>query len=314
MAEDYYKMLGVSKNASKEEIKKAYRKLAMKYHPDKNKGDKEAEETFKKINEAYAVLSNAEKRKQYDMYGAEGFSRRFSQEDIFRGFDFNTVFKEFGLGDIFGGDIFSGLFGRGGQRGGRRSYSYGFQDPFGQAGGFSRQRGPARHAETDLRITLEESVFGAKKRISLDSGSGVETLDISVPAGVTDGQKLRLRGKGPLDPASGERGDLYCKIVIEPHERFKRRGRDLILDLEVKLTDIVLGGTLRIATLDNNRIDLKIPPNSKVGCMLRVKGKGVPDKGGKNPGNLLVRLKVRLPSRLNKRQKELFEQLAKEGV
>jgi curved DNA-binding protein len=308
MAENYYRVLGVSKNASKDEIKKAFRKLALKYHPDQNKDNKEAEEKFKKINEAYAVLSNDEKRKQYDMFGAEGFSKRFSREDIFRGFDFNGTSKEFGIGDLFGSSFFSDIFG-GGRRSGRRSSSsYGFQDPFG--GG----NPPPQRAETELQVSLEDVVSGAKKRVSLDTGSGVETIEISIPKGIEDGQKMRLKGKGPMDPFSGQRGDLYCKITISPHPVFKRKGNDLVTEKEVKLTGLVLGGKIRITTIDNQQIDLKIPTNSKNNCMLRIKGKGIPGSKGKPAGNLLVRLQAQLPGPLDETQKKLFEELAKTGV
>jgi curved DNA-binding protein len=323
MAEDYYRVLGVSKNASKDEIKKAFRKLAMKYHPDKNKDNKEAEEKFKKINEAYAVLSNGEKRKQFDMFGAEGFSKRFSQEDIFRGFDFNGIFKDMGFGDVFGRSFFSDTFGGGRRSRGRSSSSFGFQDPFGGGGpgGFSQQgftRGggtpPPQHAETELQVCLEDVISGAKKRVNLDTGSGVETIEISIPKGIEDGQKMRLKEKGPMDPFSGRRGDLYCKIKISPHPLFKRNGNDLITEKEVRLTQMVLGGKTRITTIDNQQIDLKIPPNSKNNCTLRIKGKGIPGSKGKPAGNLLVRLQALLPGPLDETQKNLFEELAKTGV
>ena len=320
MAEDYYKLLGVSKNATKDELKKAFRKLAMKYHPDKNKDDKSAEEKFKKINEAYAVLSNDEKRKQYDMFGAEGFSRRYSQEDIFKGFDFGNIFKEFG----FGNDIFSTIFGRSGRRsGGKRSSSYGgFQDPFGgmggmgNMGGFNRGGGSysPQPAETQLQITLTDAILGAVKRISLDTGSGVETLDINIPTGIEEGQKLRLKGKGPIDPMSRQRGDLYVKITIAPHPIFKRKGNDIIVEQEVKLTEMVLGGRVRVTTPDNKTLEMKIPPSSKNGSMLRLKGKGVPGTKGKPDGNLMVRLSAKLPDKVDDTQKKLFEELAKTGL
>ena len=322
MAEDYYRTLGVNKNASKDEIKKAFRKLAMKYHPDKNKDNKEAEEKFKKINEAYAVLSNDEKRKQYDMFGAEGFSKRFSQEDIFRGFDFNGIFKEFGIGDMFGRSFFSDVFGGGRRSRGRSSSSFGFQDPFASGpGGFSQpgftQEGGTpspQHAETELQVNLEDVVYGAKKRVNLDTGRGVETIEIAIPKGIEDGQKMRLKGKGPMDPFSGQRGDLYCKIKISPHPVFKRKGNDLITEKEVKLTEMVLGGKTRITTIDNQQIDLRIPPNSKNNCTLRIKGKGIPGSKGKPAGNLLVRLQALLPGALDGTQEKLFEELAKTGI
>lgn len=324
MAEDYYRLLGVSKNASKEELKKAFRKLAMKYHPDKTKGDKASEEKFKKINEAYAVLSNDEKRKQYDMFGAEGFSKRFSQEDIFKGFDFKNIFSDIGIGDIFGGrggSFFSDLFGGGRKSRGRRSSSYssGFDNPFGSQGGFSQggqqysSRAPQR-SETELHINLEDVVSGAKKRISLDTGSGVETMDITIPKGIEQGQKLRLKGKGAADPFSGQRGDLYCKIIIDPHPVFKKKGNDLIMEKAVKLTEMVLGGKVRITTIDGNEIELKIPANSKNNAMLRIKGRGIPGTKGKPDGNLLVCLQAKLPGRVDENQQRLFEQLAETGI
>jgi curved DNA-binding protein len=326
MAEDYYKLLGVNKNATKDEIKKAFRKLALKYHPDKNKDNKSAEEMFKKINEAYAVLSNDEKRKQYDMFGAEGFSRRFTQEDIFRGVDLNSIFSEFGLG----GDIFSRFFGGGrGRRGSRSrsSFDFGSQDPFGGGfgspggpGGFNFNRQNARrgHApqqsEVELQVSLEDVVFGTKKRVSLDTGHGVETVDISIPKGIEDGQKLRLKGKGAPDPFTGQRGDIYCKINVAPHPVFKRKGKDLVMEKEVKLTEMVLGGKTRVTTLDNKTIELKIPANSRNNSLLRVKGKGIPGLKDAADGNLLVRLQAKLPDHIDKAQEKLFEELAKTGL
>ena len=319
MKEDYYKILGVDKKATKEELKKAFRKLAMKYHPDKNKGDKTAEEKFKKINEAYAVLSNDEKRKQYDAFGAEGFSQRFSQDDIFRGFDFNSIFKEFGMGDSFGGSFFSDLLG-GAKRGRRTSSSFGFGDIFGDQGGFSRggrsqSTRPQTHgAETEITVSLTDAVLGARKRISLDTGRGVEALDLTIPIGIEEGQKLRLKGKGPMDPMSGQRSDLYVKVKIAPHPVFQRKGNDLIVEKEVKLTDMVLGGKVRVFTIDNQQIELKVPANSKTNSMLRIKGKGIPGIKGKPNGNLLVRLQPQLPSSLTEHQKQLFEELSQTGL
>ena len=317
MAEDYYKLLGVGKNASKEELKKAFRKLAMKYHPDKNKDDKAAEEQFKKINEAYAVLSNDEKRKQYDMFGAEGFSRRYSQEDIFRGFNFKDIFSEFGIGDIFGG---RGGRGGGGRKSQGRGGSFGFDDLFGNRGGFSRGGGrqhasqPPQRSETELHVRLEDVVNGVRQRVSIDTGAGVETIDITIPKGIESGRKLRLKGKGPADPFSGQRGDLYCKIIIDPHPQYEIKGKNLIMKKEVKLTDMVLGGKVRIVTIDGSEIELKIPANSKNNATLRIKSKGIPGTKGNPDGNLLVRLQVKLPGQVNETQKRLFEQLAESGL
>lgn len=297
MKEDYYKILGVERTASKDEIKKAYRKLAMKYHPDKNKDDKEAEEKFKQVSEAYAVLGNDEKRKQYDTYGAEDFSRRFSQEDIFRGSDLGSIFEEFGIGgSFFGGDLFGSLFGN--------------------KGSYSRQRRTSvpRNAETDLHVTLEEVVAGARKRLSLQVGDRLESLDVTIPQGISTGKKLRLKGKGPADPYTGQRGDLYCKVIVDPHPRFSQRGNDLMMTQGVKLSLMALGGKVQIVTLDGKTIELKIPPHSKNNTTLRVRGKGIPGRHGRPDGNLLVQLQAIMPDKLTEKQKKLFEDLAKTGL
>lgn len=324
MSEDYYKVLGVNKNASKDDIKKAYRKLALKYHPDKNKGDKEAEEKFKKINEAYAVLSSDEKRKQYDMFGAEGFSQRFSQDDIFREFDFSSIFKEFGLG---GDDLFSRIFtGARGRKGGT-AFTFDFGGtPFGQGAPFTGKGSPftagagraeptaGRDAEVELHLSLEEAVLGGKKTVSFDTGQGVDTITMTIPAGIEEGKKLRVKGKGLADPYTQTRGDLYCKIVIDPHPVFKREGQDLVMEQDTKLTDMVLGGNVTIDTLNHKKLELKIPPLTKNNAILRVRGKGITNPKDGSSGNLLVRLKAVLPESLSNRQKELFEELAKTGL
>jgi curved DNA-binding protein len=316
MALDYYKVLGVNKNSSKDEIKRAYRKLALKYHPDKNKGDKAAEEKFKEINEAYAVLSDDEKRKQYDMFGADGFSHRYSKEDIFKGFDF-SIFKEFGLGE----DIFSTIFGGGKKSRGGTTFSFnvGGGSPFQQTSPFTnydtaRAASAGQDAEIELRLNLEEAVFGGKKSISFNAGKGVDTITLTIPPGISEGKKLRVQKKGLYNPMTGQRGDLYCKVVINPHLVFKREGKDLIIEKAVKITDMVLGGTIEIKTLDNKSLQLKVPPLSRNNSFLRIKGKGVPSGKGDEPGNLLVRLSAQLPVTINDEQKELLRELAKTGL
>ncbi len=288
MAADYYKVLGVSRKTSKAEIKKAYRKLAMKYHPDKNKDNKEAEEKFKEISEAYAVLSNDEKRKQYDQIGAEGFSRRYSQEDIFRNSDIGSIFQEFGFGDrFFGNDLLSNLF---------------------------NSRSSPQNAEAELLVSLEDVVKGSTKRVSFKTTEGLENLNIKIPVGIEAGKKLRLKGKGPLHPVSGQRGDLFCKIMIEPHSRFQRKGNDLIHEVEVNISTLVLGGKIRITTLEGKTIELKVPPYTRDNACLRIKGKGIPASGKKSSGNLLVRLHPKIPTQLNPEQKKLFEKLSEQGL
>lgn len=325
MAEDYYQLLGVEKNASKDEIKKAYRKLALKYHPDKHEGDTSMEEKFKKINEAYAVLSDEDKRQQYDTFGAEGFSQRFSQDDIFQGFDVNDVFRDFGFGE----DFFSTIFG-GGNRGGR-SFSFrvggspaggGSGSPFGRTGGGGgapnvdqrRKAGALRNAESELTISLQEVISGAKKSISFDVGSGVESVSVTIPIGVKDGQKLRIRGKGPVDPSSQRRGDLVVKIRVASHPEFTRDGNDLVAERDVKLTTMVLGGTVTVQTLDGLTIELKVPPSTKNNATLRLKGKGIPGSKSASAGNLLVRLNASLPTELTDEQRRIFEELETTGI
>jgi curved DNA-binding protein len=315
MAEDYYKLLGVSKTASKSEIKKAYKKLAMKYHPDKNRGNKQAEEKFKKINEAYAVLSDDDKRTQYDNFGAEGFSNRFSQEDIFRGFDFGNIFEEFGMG----GDMFSNLFSGGGtQRSGQGSpfsFNFGGGDPFGRAS--QNRQSTSQHQnldrELELRLSFEEAVTGGKKSISFNAGGGLDRIMISIPPGIEEGKKLKVKGKGSSDPLTGRKGDLFCRVIITPHPEFKREGNDLVIEKEVKVTDLVLGGKTAVTTMDGAKIELKIPALSKNNSFLRVKGKGVPAAKGQ-PGNLLVKLVAKLPDELTSKQKDLFKKLAGTGL
>ena len=293
MKDDYYKILNVNRNASKEEVKKAYRQLAMKYHPDKNKGNKDAEEKFKQVSEAYAVLGNDKKRKQYDTYGAEDFSRRFSQEDIFRGFDLGSIFEEFGIGgSFFGGNL------------------------FGNQGSFSRRgRAPSpQNAETDLHVSLEDALSGARKRLSFQVGDRLESLDVTIPAGISTGKKLRLKGKGPASPFSGQRGDLYCNIIVDPHPLFSQKGNDLMLTQAIKISEMVLGGKIQVKTIDGKTIELKIPANTKNNAILRVKGKGIPGRDRRPDGNLLVQLQALLPDKLSEKQKKLFEELAKTGI
>lgn len=317
MAKDYYKILGVEKNTPKENIKKAFRKLAMKYHPDKNKDNKQAEEKFKEINEAYAVLGNDEKRKQYDQFGAEGFSRRFSQEDIFRGFDIGSIFKEFGFeNDFFGNDLFANLFG-GSRKSGKRQYRFNTEgDPFssGREYQYQNQPQPPQNAEVEIHVTLEDIVLGSTKQFAFRTPQGVENVNIKIPIGIEAGQKLRLKGKGPQNPFDRSPGDLYCKIVIDPHPRFRRSGNDLVLEKEVKLSEMVLGGKTRISTLDGNTIELKIPPLTQNNACLRIKGKGIPASGKKSTGNLLVRIHPKLPDSTTPEQKRTFQELARQGL
>jgi curved DNA-binding protein len=292
---DYYDVLGVKKNASEAEIKKAYRKLAMKHHPDRNKGDKVAEEKFKDINEAYAVLSDPEKRKQYDMFGSEGFHRRFSQEDIFRGTDFSSIFSEMG----FGGDIFEQFFGsRGTGRGQRRSggFSTGFstgQDPFGGFGGAGQAYQPMKGQDMETMITIpfETAYHGGKQRISLQQGRGRQDVEVTIPAGIESGKKLRLAGKGGPSPSGGSPGDLYIVVDVTPHPYFERKGADIEYTAKIGLSDALLGMTITVPTMEETK-QLKVPPGISSGTKMRIKGYGFPRMGGKGKGDLYVKIAI----------------------
>jgi len=323
-AKDYYKILGVAKSATPEEIKKQYRKLTMEYHPDRNKEDKQAEEKFKNINEAYAVLSDPKKRKQYDTFGSTGFHQRFSQEDIFQGFDIGDILKDFGFttDDVFG-SIFGG--GRGcGKRTGRRQRSpfgagqgFDFQDIFSQTGHqrFGAQQ-PARGSDrtTDLEITLEEAATGTTKSITLSAGGKRQTVNVKTPAGVTDGKKLRLAGKGEPGPSGTPPGDLYLVVRVQPHPVFRREEKHLYLEKEIRFTEALLGTTIEVPTLLEETRKVRVPAGTQSGAKIRLRGMGMPVMGGGTPGDAYVVLRISVPKKLNKRQRELAQELAKEGM
>jgi curved DNA-binding protein len=318
---DYYKTLGVDKNATPEDIKKAYRQLALKYHPDRNKGDKEAEERFKEINEAYAVLSDQEKRRQYDMFGAEGFRARYSQEDIFRGFDIGDIFKDMGFGTS---DIFSVLFGGGGKRRGVRYTTY--TSPFGQyaSGGggpdyadyFARGGGAppqGRDAVTDLTITLEEAAHGTEKLISLQRDGKIEKIAVKIPPGIDTGKKLRVAGKGERSEGGGPAGHLYVRINVQKHPHFRREGDDIYIDREIPFSEAALGTSIEVPTLNGIK-KVKIPPGTSGNTKLRLKGEGIPHLKVKGKGDAYVRIFIKVPKKLNSKQKALVEKLTAEGL
>lgn len=298
---DFYQTLGVSKSASADEIKKAYRKLAMQYHPDKNQGNKKAEEKFKEISEAYEVLSDSDKRKNYDMFGhagvnGEGPYRRSSGGG--GGGPFAGGFGQADINDLFG-DIFGEAFGAGAARGSRSSQQRG------------RQSSKGADLRYTLSITFEEAATGCEKVISFvrQVGSREEAakLSVTVPAGVKEGQRLKLSEEGDK-PSSGTAGDLYVIIDLQDHVLFKREEADVLLDLPLKYTEAILGTEVEIPTL-SGKAQIKIPAGIYSGQVLRLKGKGFPRIGGIGSGDMLVRLIVDTPQKTNSRQKELLEEL-----
>jgi curved DNA-binding protein len=318
---DYYKILGVGKNASEKDLKKAYRKLALKYHPDKNKGDKAAEEKFKEINEAYAVLSDAGKRKQYDLFGSDQFSRRYTQEDIFRGFDIGNMMRDYGFST---GDIFRHIFGGGTGRTGRSGQGGfdtlfggfgrggGMDDLFGQAQGTGRgTRG--EDTTTVLRIPFREAISGGEKRITLQTNGSREEIKVKIPAGIQTGKSLRLRGKGSPSPFGGQPGDLLIEIVVEEDPVFRREGDDIYVEKTVPFSLAALGGKIDVPTLEGIR-QLTLQAGAQSDSKLRVKGAGAPKMKGGGKGDLYVVIKVQTPKTLSPEQKELIEKLADSGL
>ncbi len=359
MAKNFYDILGVSKSASADEIKKAYRKLAHQHHPDKNKGD---EAKFKEVNEAYQVLSSAEKRQQYDQYGqtfdqaqrnGQGYNPYGGGFGGFQGNPFEGAQVEWDLGDIFGD-----LFGMRQQQQARRT------------------RGV--DLEMQLNITFEEAVFGVEKSISLEKkdkcsicrGNGAEpgtkietcpkchgqgnirttratifgniqsnvtcdrcdgdgkipekpchtckgkgvlkqekTLNVKIPAGIDNGQRIRIAGEGEVGYRDSQAGDLYLVMKVASHKEFKRDGYNLYKDVPISFAQAALGAKIRLATLDGD-IELKIPAGTQSGKIFRVNGKGVPHINSGRRGDLFVTTRVIVPAKLNKKEKELIEKLA----
>ena len=318
-AKDYYKTLGVSKTASQEEIKKAFKKLAVKYHPDKNPGDKKAEEHFKDVNEAYAVLSDEKKRRQYDQFGDSGFHQRYSQEDIFRGSDINDIFREMG----FNGDIFGTIFGGGRPRGGggfgggRRRGGINLEDLFGGGGGGGFGGGQAYASKgqdftMDLFIDFMEAVNGCEKNIEYMFDGSRRQVKVRIPPGISSGQKLRLAGKGGEAGPGSPPGDLYLTIQVHEHPLFKREGDDIVVTREIKLTEAVLGTTIEVPTTQGAK-QVKIPPGIQNNIKMRLRGYGMPHFGKSGKGDQLVQITVAVPRDLTPQQRKLFDELAREG-
>jgi curved DNA-binding protein len=308
---DYYQILGISKTASPEEIKKSYRKLALKYHPDRNKGDKTAESRFKDLSEAYAVLSNPEKRKQYDMFGADGFNQRFSQEDIFRDFDFGSIFKDFGFGGRGRGqNIFSQIFGGAGQ-----TQFRGAGPGQGAYGGFTGQPRAVKGRDMvyELSITLEEAFQTTSKDISYSDGGTRKTVSVKIPAGISTGKKLRIPGKGQGGFHGGPNGDLFIQIKVLDHPVFRREGDHLTLKKDIRFSEAALGGEVEVPTIDGKTLKLRIPPGTQSNAKFRFKGYGMPRMNGGGRGDAYIEIGISVPKKLNKKQKALIKEASEQG-
>lgn len=356
MSKDYYKILGVEKNATQDEIKKAFRKVAHKYHPDKKDGD---EIKFKEANEAYQVLSNEQKRSQYDRFGSTGpnpFGGQ-QQQGGFGGFDFSGFQQggaQFDFGDIDLGDIFGGF-----------------------GGGRKKRQRRGQDLQTRIELTFKESIFGVTKEIQLEhtavcdtcegdgaqkgsdmvtcpqckgqgkvqtqmmgiftsvtecptchgkgkvpekkckecSGAGIkrtkETIQFTVPPGIAHGDTLRVTGKGNA-VEGGVAGDLFIQVLVTPHERFTRRGLDLVVDHEISITDAILGGAFKLELLNGKKIEFKVPAGTRHGTTLRVAGKGIDTQ--RNRGDLLITVHIHIPKKVSSKAKEALEVLKKEGL
>ncbi len=293
MPKDLYDILGVSRTSSPEEIKKTYRQLAKKFHPDVNKGDKKAEERFKEISQAYDILGDPEKKKKYDQFGSEGggFDPRHQAR---RSYTWSAGGQGGPGGAEFDfGDIFENMFGGAGAGGARRSSK--------RRTGFEAYEDamPSRDVNADLEIGFEEAVRGVTRRVSLQRNGHEEKIDVKIPAGIRDGGKIRLGGKGE----SG--GDLYVQVKVAKHPQFWREDDDLYVDVPVSIPDAVLGGSVRVPTLDGD-VTMKIPAGTSSGQKLRLKEKGAPHLGQPGRGDGYAVIKIVVPQNLDEETKELF--------
>ncbi len=307
---DYYRTLGVDRNADEKEVKKAYRRLARQCHPDVNPGNKQAEERFKEINEAYEVLSDSEKRQKYNQLGADWQRWQRTGRDT-QGFDWSQwtggaprgrrVHVEYAdLGDLLGGqvpfsDFFSTIFGGVGR------------EP--RAGRFSgAQRRPRRGQDMvqPVEITLQEAFHGTRRILQVDG----RRLEVQIPPGVKTGSKVRVKGEGGRGAAGGSRGDLFLQVEVRPHSVFERHGDDLHCDVPVDLYTVVLGGEVQVPRLGGRPVMLRIPPGTQGGRSFRLQGMGMPKlRQPEQRGHLYAKVRIVVPKELSPREKDLFEEL-----
>ena len=304
---DYYKILGVSKSASPEEIKKAYRQLARKYHPDLNQGDEQAEQRFKEVNEAQEILSDPEKRAKYDQYGqywqqaaagtppGAGMGADFSQYGGFEDF-INELLGRFGgmPGGMGTGNSRTYTYSTGGSGG----FS-GFESAFG--GGLPNM--PVADIEAAITLTFAEAFHGSLKHLQLNN----ETIKVRIPPGAKPGSQIRIKGKGQTDPYSQQRGDLYLNISLQPHPVFKFKGENIVCEVPITPIEAVLGTEIKVPTPDGS-VTMKVPPGTDSGQSLRLKNKGWKTAKG-NRSDQIVKLKIVTPKKLTNQEREYYQQL-----
>ena len=294
---DYYKILGVSRTATPNEIKTVYRRLARKYHPDVNPGDQAAEARFKEINEAYEVLSDLEKRKRYDMFGSN-WRRTGSFDEAFR----QSGGQAANFGDFFGGggvgfsDFFEMLFGGGPDSRTRTASS------------------AAADVEENIEVSLAEVLIGGHRVFTIhvpsrDGSIRQRRIDVKIPPGVHDGKRLRIAGEGSVR-SDGSRGDLFLRVRTAQDPKFERDGDDLMTDVRVELAEAMLGSEVSIPTLDDSPLTMRIPPETRDGARLRLRGQGLPRADTGVRGDMLVRVRVQLPENLTERERDLFREMA----
>lgn len=311
---DYYEQLGVKREASQEDISKAFKKLARKYHPDLNPGDKTAEDKFKEINEAYEVLKDPEKRKLYDSLGPNWKQGQdFQPPPGFENMHFNfRGGPGGGMGGMGGAgfdasDFFESIFGMGGGsfRHARGGMGGGYEDIFGGMGG--QRRGPTRgqDAEVEIELPLEQAVSGGSQAISLQTAGGPKTLTVNIPAGIKEGQRIRLAGQGHPG-RGGQAGDLYLRVRLAAHPRYKVEEDTVVYDLPLAPWEAAQGARVNVPTLDGS-VELNIPPGTGSGKKLRLRGKGLGPAGKR--GDMLVRVMVQVPKATSERERELWAEL-----
>lgn len=315
---DYYQTLGVAKDATEDQIKKAFRKLARQFHPDVAKDKKGAEEKFKEVNEAYEVLGDPEKRKKYDQLGPDwqqaggfpGGGRGGAPGGGSRG-GYSGDGSEFNFGGTGFSDFFESIFGaaRRQQRGGGVSWG----DDFDGEGYESARAG--QHLETDLLVTLDEVIHGSTRKLTVqrrDAASGTETYQVKIPPGIREGQRIRLAGKGQTGAGGGPAGDLYLRVKLARHPDFRVEEGNLHYELELEPWDAVLGTNTMVPTLDG-RVNLRIAPGTQNHQRLRLRGLGLPDREGRR-GDLLVEVRIEVPESVTPQEKDLWEKLKALGA